>query len=249
MKYCLAIPHYNHAQALVQLIKKLAETSYPCIIVDDGSDSKDLEELKNAVDKYPDMHLITHGYNRGKGAAVISANYYAQTLGFTHIVQIDADGQHNIDDIDKFTAYSKCHPTTIVSGKPVFDKSVPKVRLYGRKVTDIWVAIETLSFQIKDGLCGFRVYPIKSIEQLLDKYKVGARMDFDTDVLVKAVWSNIPLHFIETKVIYPKDGISHFKYWRDNKLLIKLHSRLIIGMLIRSPSLAAKRLISIFLSR
>ncbi|NOX28264.1 MAG: glycosyltransferase family 2 protein, partial [Gammaproteobacteria bacterium] len=246
MKYCLVIPHYNHFYALLKLLPKLAKRSLPCIIVDDGSEDEGLSELQKIVIEHASsIHLICHDYNRGKGAAVISASYHARTLGYSHIIQLDADGQHDINDIDKFIAYSQLHPDTIVSGKPVFDESVPKVRLYGRKITDFWVAVETLSFQIKDALCGFRIYPLKSFELLLDNYRIGSRMDFDTEVLVKAVWSSIPLYFIDSKVIYPKGGVSHFKYWRDNKLLIGLHSRLMIGMLLRSPKLSYQRLMSL----
>jgi len=243
MKYCIVIPHYNHCNALLKLLPKLAALSHPIIIVDDGSDRESVKKLRQAMDKHIlPIHFIPHPYNRGKGAAVISASYHARTLGYSHIIQLDADGQHDINDIDEFIAYSQQHPDAIVSGKPIFDSSAPKVRLYGRKVTDFWVAIETLSLQIKDALCGFRVYPLSSMELLLDNYRIGVRMDFDTEMLVKAVWSKIPLHFINSKVIYPEDGVSHFKYWRDNKLLVRLHCRLLVGMLLRSPQLIYHRL-------
>ncbi len=247
MTYCLAIPHYNHARLLAKLLPRLVEKSYFCIVVDDGSDKEQLSLLLETIEKYKNnVHLVSHTYNRGKGAAVITASYIARTLGYSHLIQIDADGQHEINDIETFINFSKTSPETIISGKPVFDESVPKIRLYGRKVTDFWVAIETLSFKIKDSLCGFRVYPLNSFEKLLDHFYIGARMDFDTDVLVKAVWLDIPIHFIDTKVIYPEDGVSHFNYLRDNKLLIKLHTRLMLGVLVRSPFLIAKRFQKLF---
>jgi hypothetical protein len=67
-------------------------------------------------------------------------------------------------------------------------------------------------------------------------------MDFDTELLVKAVWLNTALVFIETKVIYPEHNVSHFNYLRDNLLLIKLHTRLMLGMLMRLPMLLWQRL-------
>jgi len=190
--------------------------------------------------------LIKHVNNRGKGAAVISGCYQASVLGYTHIIQIDADGQHDSKDIDKFISYSQQNPQSIISGKPVFDGSAPKARRYGRKITDFWVALETLSLQIKDSLCGFRLYPLQQMEMLIDHYCIGPRMDFDTDVLVKAVWENVPLHFIPTKVIYPLSGVSHFRYISDNWRLIRLHFRLMLGMFLRAPKLLYRRIISIF---
>src|SRR5690606_7671316 len=101
-----------------------------------------------------------HTRNRGKGAAVKTGFCYARILGFSHAIQIDADGQHDSAAVSQFVEVSKSNPDTIICGHPLFDESAPKVRLYGRKVTDFWVALETLSFAVKDSLCGFRVYPL-----------------------------------------------------------------------------------------
>ena len=207
------------------------------MIVDDGSDADSFNKVKSAVEGNPQVKLFAHKNNRGKGAAVKTGFCHARELGFSYAIQIDADGQHNVDDVERFIQQSETQPNAMICGKPVFDNSVPKVRLYGRKVTDFWVAVETVSFKIKDGLCGFRVYPLTEMERLLDHYYVGSRMNFDTDILVKSVWMDIQLVFVDTKVIYPEKSVSHFNYVRDNILLIQLHSRLLSGMLVRLPKL------------
>ena len=166
----------------------------------------------------------------------------AASLGFSHVIQIDADGQHNLEDVSTFIDASKQNPQRIICGKPTFTDDAPKARVYGRRVTDFWTALETLSLQIKDGLCGFRVYPLQALDQVFDRYYVGPRMDFDTEVLVKAVWAEIELEFINTQVIYPEGATSHFHYLRDNLVLIRLHTRLMVGMLLRLPWLVAKKL-------
>ncbi len=253
MKYCFVVPHYNHHQAFAKFLPILASLSIPCIIVDDGSEANSLQSVQSSIEtlnasaeQSVDLYFLKHAFNRGKGAAVFTGAYYARALGFTHIIQIDADGQHDINDVAAFIEYSQSQPEAIVSGKPYFDETAPKLRVYGRRVTDLWVALETLSFQIKDGLCGFRIYPLSQVEKILDKYHIGVRMDFDTEMLVKAVWADVPLHFMPTKVIYPENGVSHFHYRRDNFILISLHTRLILGMLIHSPMLIMRRLKSIF---
>lgn len=242
MKYCLVIPHYNHAASFSQFLPKLEALALPCIIVDDGSEASQRQQVQEQLQGKENFHFIAHPQNRGKGAAFFSGCYHARTLGFSHVIQIDADGQHDTADIETFIRYSQQHPQTIISGKPYFAEDAPKIRVYGRRVTDIWTALETLSFKIKDGLCGFRLYPLSQVEQILDKHHVAARMDFDTDILVKALWQDIDLHFIPTKVIYLENGVSHFHYLRDNKRLILLHSRLILGMLLRSPLLLARKI-------
>ncbi len=255
MNYCFVIPHFNHHDAFSRFLPSLARLGIACIIVDDGSNTESIEKVealvadikegkqKNATEE---LYLLKHTSNRGKGAAFFTGAYYARTLGYTHVVQIDADGQHDLNDVTNFIEYSSKHPDTIVSGKPYFEDDAPKVRVYGRRVTDFWVALETLSLQIKDSLCGYRVYPLHQVERILDAYHIGVRMDFDTEMLVKAVWLDIPLHFMPTKVIYPEGSVSHFNYTRDNFLLINLHVKLMLGMLVRSPFFMIRNIKRVF---
>lgn len=242
MNYCLLVPHYNHERQFIAFLPQLAAAGLPIVVVDDGSSESSRAQVEAAVKDFAQAYLFSLQRNRGKGGAVKAGFNFARSLGFTHAIQIDADGQHNVADIPDFVARSQANPTAIICGKPVFDSSAPKARLYGRKVTDFWVAIETMSLRIKDGLCGFRVYPLASVEDVLDHYFIGNRMDFDTELLVKAVWLNTELIFIKTKVIYPAQAVSHFNYLRDNLLLIKLHSRLMVGMLVRLPIILWQRL-------
>jgi glycosyltransferase involved in cell wall biosynthesis len=246
MNYCLLIPHYNHERQFIAFLPQLVASGLPCVIVDDGSSEQSLAALKTALTQYDNVYFFAQRRNLGKGAAVKAGFIHARALGFTHAIQIDADGQHDLADLPRFISASRAAPEAIICGKPTFDGSAPKARVYGRKVTDVFVAIETLSLKIKDGLCGYRVYPLAAMENILDRFFIGSRMNFDTDVLVKAVWLNIPLTFINTRVIYPEQSVSHFNYMRDNLLLIRLHARLLFGMLLRSPVLLWHRLTSMW---
>jgi glycosyltransferase involved in cell wall biosynthesis len=219
----------------------------PCIVVDDGSDSESNQRLHKLLDEKPEygtdqFRLIEHAHNQGKGAAVLSGVDHALNAGYSHVIQIDADGQHNVQDIELFLRYSQTHPEHIVSGAPIFDNSAPKSRVHGRKITNFWVAIETLSLGLKDSLCGFRIYPLKSFKHVIENYRLGTGMDFDTEILVKSVWAGVTIHFIPTKVIYPSNSVSHFNYLRDNFVLIGLHTRLVLGMLVRLPKLILWRI-------
>lgn len=245
--YCLVVPHYNQYAALEQFLPKLLAHGLPCILVDDGSDENVKQQLRaqvNAlIEKHSlECHLIEHDANQGKGAAIYTGSRTAHKRGFTHMVQIDADGQHNEKDIEKFINESQKYPLQIILGAPQFDESAPKARLYGRKVTDFWVALETLSMGIKDSLCGFRVYPLTCFNEVREKCSVGLRMDFDTDFIVKSIWMGVQVRFIETKVIYTQHNDSHFHYLNDNLRLIWLHIRLMCGMFIRLPKLLRWRL-------
>ncbi|WP_130099215.1 glycosyltransferase family 2 protein [Siccibacter turicensis] len=234
---CVVIPCYNHGAMMSQVLQRLMPFSLPCIIVDDGSDDDTRHELERLEQHCPSVIRLRLPQNAGKGAAVIAGLAHAATRGFTHVIQLDADGQHAIEDIPAMLALSRQHPQALISGHPVYDASIPRSRLYGRWVTHIWVWIETLSLQLKDSMCGFRVYPIAPTLALANTVTLGQRMDFDTEVMVRLYWKGVNSHFLPTRVTYPPDGLSHFDALKDNVRISLMHTRLFFGMLPRIPSL------------
>ena len=241
MKYCFVIPVYNHPYYLTALVEKLETYHLPIIIVNDGSDENCTNILREIVKHYQSVDLIEHQVNQGKGQAVITGIQHAYTRGLTHVVQLDSDGQHDWEDIAKFIEISQQNPKSMVIGQPQFDESIPKKRLYGRYATHIWVWINTLSLDIKDSMCGFRVYPLEPTMKILNSAKFQLRMGFDTEILVRLKWDNVPFVNVPTKVIYPENGISHFNALRDNLGISKAHTRLFAGMLIRLPQLLYRK--------
>ncbi|WP_410750096.1 glycosyltransferase family 2 protein [Citrobacter sp. U14242] len=238
---CVLIPCYNHGAMMSGVLDRLQPFNLPCIVVDDGSDKTTRDELARLAAEYSNLTLIRLPVNAGKGAAVISGIQAAADAGFSHAVQVDADGQHAIEDIPRLLALAKEHPTALISGQPIYDDSVPRSRLYGRWVTHIWVWIETLSLQLKDSMCGFRVYPVAPTLQLAQRVTLGKRMDFDTEVMVRLYWQGNTSYFIPTRVTYPQDGLSHFDALKDNLRISLMHTRLFFGMLPRIPSLLFRR--------
>ena len=240
-KSCIVIPVYNHHQFIERTLKRIMPYGDRVFLIDDGSIEKCQFLLEDLSKRNPALYLIRLPCNQGKGAAVIAGLEEAFKQGFTHALQIDADGQHDHSDIPKFIEYSREHPKNIISGQPIYDSSMPKNRFYGRYITHFWVWVETLSFEIKDSMCGFRVYPLDPIISLLKDTTLGQRMDFDTEILVRLYWRGVPTHFIKTRIVYPLDGISHFNYLTDNWRIIKLHTRLFFGMLKRLPYLIRRK--------
>lgn len=234
---CVVIPCYNHGATMAAVLSRLQPFGLPCIVVDDGSDDATRQLLEQLAIQETNLTLIRLPENAGKGAAVIRGLQAAQQAGFSHAIQVDADGQHTIEDIPKLLTLSQAHPQALISGQPVYDDSIPRSRLYGRWVTHVWVWIETLSLQIKDSMCGFRVYPVAPTLQLADKTPLGKRMDFDTEVMVRLWWQGNPSYFVPTRVTYPLDGLSHFDALKDNCRISLMHTRLFFGMLPRIPSL------------
>lgn len=237
LTYSIVIPVYNHPHYLADLVQHLSQFQYPIILVNDGSDAACTAILHQLAQHNALVDLVEHPENLGKGQAVITGLQHAAQQGMSHVLQIDADGQHCWDDVAKFIALSQQHPQAMVIGQPVFNASVPKKRLYGRYVTHFWVWLNSLSFEIKDSMCGFRIYPLAQTIPILNTARFQPRMGFDSEILVRLKWENIQFVNVPTKVIYPEHGISHFNVWRDNLGLSKAHARLFAGMLIRLPKL------------
>lgn len=232
LKPCLLIPCYNHAAPLAGVLARLKPLGLPCLLIDDGSEPVAAAALDALAKEHGDwLSLLRHPENLGKGAAVMTGLRAALARGFSHGVQIDADGQHELSDVPRLLAEATAHPAALVSGRPLYDDSVPKGRLYGRYVTHVWVWIETLSFAIEDSMCGFRVYPLAASCALFDEVRLGRRMDFDTEVMVRLHWRGVPVRFVPTRVIYPQDGSSHFRLWRDNLAISWMHTRLVCRLL------------------
>lgn len=241
LSYCAIIPVYNHEQVLPAVVKATLD-HLPVFMVDDGSDESCRNVMRQLTREYDRVILVTREENGGKGAAVKAGIRAALSAGYTHALQIDADGQHDPNDIPRFITHSQSQPSALIAGQPLYDGSVPKGRLYGRYATHIWVWINTLSLTIKDSMCGFRIYPLRQSSELLNLYRMGDRMDFDTEFIVRWHWDNKDIVQIPTPVTYPPNGISHFLPWRDNKLVSQMHAKLFFGMLVRLPKLIMRKL-------
>jgi glycosyltransferase involved in cell wall biosynthesis len=238
---CVVIPVYNHEHAIGAVVGEIRAQGLAVVLVDDGS-SQACAGVLQGLSATPEVTLVRHEHNRGKGAAVVTGLHTAHARGYTHAVQIDADGQHTVSDVPRFLEEARLHPDEVICGRPMFDASIPRSRYYGRYLTHSLVWLETLSFELVDTMCGFRVYPLVATLALLDRSGVGERMDFDTEVLVRLHWRGVRTRWLPTAVRYPLDGVSHYRMFRDNVRMTSLHISLLLGMLVRLPLLLWRRL-------
>jgi len=240
----IVIPCYNHGAPLMAVLAELEQCfaePLPCLVVDDGSDLSTRHLLEQACTRYGWLTAIHLEQNQGKGRAVLAGLRHAAAQGYSHGLQLDADGQHDLSALPRLLQAAEAEPQALISGQPEYDDSVPRSRLYGRYITHVWVWIETASLAIRDSMCGFRAYPLATTLALADRVNLGARMDFDTDVMVRLFWQGVPVRFIPLRVIYPPDGLSHFDLWRDNLRISWMHTRLVCERLLTLAGWRASR--------
>ncbi len=242
--HLVLIPSYNTGSIVLETVAEALEYWTPVWVVVDGSDDGSGEALDTMAKERQDLRVFRLARNQGKGAAVAHGFHEAEAHGFTHILCMDADGQHPAYMIPDYMSLAMAMPERMVLGKPVFDDSAPRIRVNGRKISNFWVGVETLWDGIGDSLFGMRVYPVAPLVRVMENIRHARRYDFDTEIAVRLSWRGVRPVNLPTPVRYLKaeqGGVSHFKYFRDNLLLIWMHLRLFIGSWFRWPGLAIRR--------
>lgn len=242
--HLVLIPSYNPGAKGDDTVRQARAQWAPVWVVVDGSTDGSAERLQAMARDDPGLRVIVLPYNRGKGAAVLAGLDEAAAHGFTHALTMDSDGQHPADLIGAFMAASLARPDCMVLGRPLFDESAPRVRVLGRKLSNLCANIETLWAGIGDSLFGFRVYPIAPLRAVMSPRRWMRGFDFDPEAAVRLCWRGIKPINIEAPVRYFKreeGGVSHFRYGRTNVLLVSMYLRLLVEFVLRLPLLIVRR--------
>jgi glycosyltransferase involved in cell wall biosynthesis len=243
--HLVLIPSYNPGSRALETVRAARANWDPVWVVVDGSTDGSAETLRAMAAADPALRVFVRARNGGKGAAVMDGLIEAQRSGFTHVLTMDADGQHPADRIGEFMAASAAHPAAMILGDPVFDASAPRIRLRGRRIANWCTNLETLWAGVHDTLFGFRVYPIAPLLAVMRRTRWMRRFDFDPEAAMRLSWRGVPAVNLRAPVKYftpAEGGVSHFNYWRDNVLLTSMYLRLLVGFLVRLPLLIARRM-------
>jgi glycosyltransferase involved in cell wall biosynthesis len=238
------IPSYNTGARLLDTVREARAQWAPVWVVLDGSTDGSGEALRAAFAGDTELRVLELPENRGKGAAVLHGLRAAEAAGFTHVLTMDADGQHPAERIPAFMEAAAASPGALILGLPVFGNDAPLLRVRGRRISNWWAELETLHAGIGDSLFGFRVYPVSPLRRIMERTRWMRRFDFDPEAAVRLCWAGAQPINIPAPVRYlskEQGGVSHFHYGRDNLLLTFMHVRLVLGMLARLPRLAWRR--------
>jgi glycosyltransferase involved in cell wall biosynthesis len=228
-KLAALIPTLDNPGTIAKVVAGVRRFVPDVFIVDDGGGPAAQARLAELV-ATGQARVVRRAENGGKGAAVKTGLQALHAAGFTHALQIDADDQHDTDDVPRFLQMALENPGALVLGAPRFDASAPRARRIGRLITNVWTHVETLGRVITDPMCGFRVYPVAPT--LAAQVRANA-MDFDPEVAVAVAWRGCPVINIPTRVRYHGGGVSHFRLWRDNVLISWMHTRMVVALLWR----------------
>ena len=213
--YSIIIPSYNEPD-LDLLIEKIKEIyDFEIIVVDDGSIFP--LALKDTFQK---VSIIRNGKNRGKGYSILKGVKESSKRGCKYSIVIDADFQHNPEDIDRFIDESQQYD--MIVGYRKFKSPMPFFRIASNKITSFIIS-SIIRKKIKDSQCGFRMYRNSIFKNLIFN-ETG--FQFESEVLLKS-GKNIRIKQVPIKTIY-NNNASHINKTKDTYKFIKLILRHII---------------------
>lgn len=239
---CVLIPTYDNPRTIRDVVEGARAFVADVVVVDDGSHDAGREAC--AALAREGLAVVHHQpVNGGKGAAMKAGFALAAERGFTHAVQVDGDGQHDLGRIPRFVQLASARPDALVLGYPIYDDTLHKGRYIARLVTRFWNFIEVLGPKLKDTMIGFRVYPI---EAAIASGTRGDRMSFDIEIPVRMVWNGVPVINEPVEVRYLTEiegGVSHYRTLQDTLAISLLHTRLCMEGIVRLLTWPLRRLL------
>jgi glycosyltransferase involved in cell wall biosynthesis len=238
----LLIPSYNTGPRLRGTVAGACAVWPRVLVVVDGStDGSDacLEELQKTS---PGLDILRLAKNGGKGGAVLAGARWLAERGATHVLCMDADGQHPAASVAPMMALSVANPDAMIMGRPVFGAEAPGHRRTGHVINNFWSDVMTLRCGLGDTLFGMRVYPVAGLIAAFERTGFARGYDFDPEIAVRICRAGFrPIELpVPVRYFTPDEGgVSHFRYLRDNVKIISMYFRLLPGLFIRFPRLLA----------
>lgn len=238
----LLIPSYNTGQKLRGTVAA-ACAAWPrvLVVVDGSTDGSDacLEELQKTS---PGLEILRLAKNGGKGGAVLAGARWLAGRGATHVLSMDADGQHPAASVAPMMALSVANPDAMVMGRPVFGAEAPGHRMTGHVINNFWSDVMTLRCGLGDTLFGMRVYPVSGLLAAFGRTGFARGYDFDPEIAVRLCRAGFrPIELpVPVRYFSPDEGgVSHFRYLRDNVKIVLMYWRLLPGLFLQFPRLRA----------
>lgn len=224
------LPTFNNAGTVLQVLDRVVAQGLPVFVVDDGS----TDATAKVLDRWQQtqgagvhaVRVLRHERNQGKAAGLLTGFAAAGAAGFSHLVTLDTDLQHDPEEIPALLAASRAEPAALILGARRDDLAgMPARCLLGRRLSNRTVQVAS-GVRVTDSQSGFRVYP----RSLLDRARCrSGRYSFETEIIVWAGWLGVPVREVPIASRYlPVDQrVSHFRPWRDSMRGLQLQLRLV----------------------
>lgn len=216
----VVIPTYNNDLSIQKVVDDVLSFNLKAIVVDDGYDTP----VEQILIPHPNLTVLRHSVNKGKGEAILTGARKAKELGYNYFISLDGDGQHLASQIEKIINACDGENQIIIGARNFEIDNVPNGSKFGRWFSNFWACWDTEQ-EIKDSLSGFRLYPIS----ILDLDIRTSRFDWEMEVLVKHSWKKRLIKEVTIECYYPtpEERVSHFKKFWDTAAIVMVHIRLL----------------------
>lgn len=240
IRLCVIIPTYNNDRTILRVIEDVQKYVEHIIVVNDGS-TDETSEILHQVEQT--VHIVSHERNKGKGSALLSGIYAAKSKGYTHIITIDADGQHFASDIPVLLSALEHNPKGIIVGhRNLTETNMPRGNTFANKFSNFWFQLQT-TINLPDTQSGYRLYAISALKGLR---WITSRYESELELLVFAAWAGKKITSVPVKVYYPPTGerVSHFRPVYDFARISILNTILCVAALFYGyPMLLVRKLV------
>ena len=212
------IPTYNNAGTLENVLRRALAQGLPVLVVDDGS----TDSTPAVLASIPEVKVVRHGRNRGKGQALKTGFLEARSLGYKYAVTLDSDGQHFPEDIPALLAAAG-ERTLVVGSRPRM--GADGGGSFANRFSNFWFRLYTW-IPLPDTQTGFRLYPLDKLPSL---NLLSARYEAELTLLVFSAWKGLELKPVPVQVAYPEDRVSHFRPFADFARISLLNTILLLA--------------------
>jgi glycosyltransferase involved in cell wall biosynthesis len=203
---CCVIPAYNEEKTISEVVGGCRRHVRSVTVVDDGSSDGTVAAAIDAG-----AHLIGHKNNMGKGFALRSGFSNALSVGFGAVITLDADGQHDTEDIPRFISAHLDNPEDMIVGARSWSTENVPLNRYLANRFGTFVISRIAGHDIPDTQSGFRLYTADAIRLPVR----SSGFETESEILIRASRAGIGIRSIPIKAIYPKAHRSHFRPLRD----------------------------------
>lgn len=235
MKIYAVIPAFNEAHTLADIVSGVCEQVEHVIVVDDGSNDGTQACLEPLPQK---VTLLRNDKNLGKGLALWRGFEYALEAGASHIVTLDADGQHRSSDIPRLLGRLDDQQESVIIGERRINRqSTPKLRRFANAFADFWISLAA-GERIFDSQSGFRVYPSSLLGNPDALKQNSGGFAFETELLIISVYKGYKLQYVPIESLYQQNARpSHYRAIHDTIQIVLVVSRILLNPRLSIPRL------------
>ena len=236
-KISVVLPSLDPDEKLIAVVDGLLEYGFSHIIlVNDGSKQENLHYFHDLAAQHPEITLLHHEVNKGKGAALKNAFRWFldnRPEGFG-VVTVDGDNQHHPEDTKRCCEHMMHTGHAVLGCRDFNQADVPARSSFGNKTTSLIFKI-FVGMTISDTQTGLRAFPRDVLEEIVDVY--GDRFEYETNMLLAFKTKGIDFDEVKIRTVYIEENkSSHFRVihdsWRIYKLILAHFFRYTVSSII-----------------